>query len=316
MVNQNEVLKAAGVIVGRVNRTPCIVSEAINRRLGKNIVLKLENRQKTGAFKVRGVTNKINSLTDEQKGRGLICASSGNHGLGVATVSHELGLAATVVIPVITPDYKINKLKEQAARVVIFGESYNESLARARELAEEEGLTFLHGCDDPLIIAGQGTVALEIIEDYPDTDCIVGPIGGGGLVSGLLAAVHDTNPAVAVIGVQAAGAASMYESCRVGYPVGLPQIDTVAEGIAVKKPGELNVEIICPRVASIALVTDPQIIAAMRLLYEETGEQAEAAGAASLAAVMQGAAAGHSGRIACVVSGGNIAPDQFTRLIS
>ena len=314
MINLLDIRKAYGIVRDKVYRTPVITNESFNKKTGNEVFLKLENFQKTGAFKIRGVVNKVKSLSEKQKEKGIICATSGNHGLGVGLVSYWERINAIVIVPEITPENKIEKLKHYV-NVEIKGESYFESYLYAREKAKKEGLTFIHGFDDPYIIAGQGTVALEIFEDVPDVDCIIAPIGGGGLIAGLLIAGKSLNSKLKVIGVQAKGAPSMFQSWEQGSVVELPEVKTVAEGIAVKKPGELNFEIVNKFIDDIVLVDDEEIKEGMKFLFNECKIVAEGAGASSIAAVRGGKIKDKNKKIVCIITGGNISAEKFSKII-
>lgn len=310
MIDRGDVLKAAGTIAGRVRRTPLVPVRPGRAGQPAEILLKLENLQETGAFKIRGVLNRISALDADEKKRGVICATSGNHGLGVAAAARDEGLSALVIVPRVTPDFKIEKLRALGARVEIRGAGFHESYRWAGELARREGRTMLPGFDDPLIMAGQGTTALEIIADEPRCDLIVLPIGGGGLAGGVLAAVKTSRPEIRVIGVQAAGAPSMYRSRLRGRPVTLSRVATGAEGIAVKRPGRLCFELVQRYIDDIVLVEESGIEAARRFIAAETGTTAEGAGAVPVAALLDGRLPFTGRRPAFIVTGGNAPPDD------
>lgn len=310
MISLKDVRKAYESIKGKIYRTPVLTRDFVNSAYGNEITLKLENLQRSGAFKIRGVFNKIGSLTEKERQNGIICATSGNHGLGVAYISHWEKLKALVVIPKNTPEYKVDRLKK-LARVEIKGDSFLESYHYAIKKAEKENLTFIHPFADPLIIAGQGTIALELIEQVPDMDCIVAPIGGGGLISGLLIAIKEIRPRIKVIGVQAQGAASMYISWKAGKIKSLKTIDTIAEGIAVKKTEKINLEIIKKYVDDIVLVEDDDIRFAMKTLFDEYKVVGETAGVAALAAILRGKTGLKGQKIVSVITGGNLSRQQF-----
>jgi len=310
MVSLKDIRKAYGFIKNNIYTTPVLTRDFVNSQYGNRIILKLENLQRSGAFKIRGVLNKIDSLTRKERSSGIICATSGNHGLGVAYVSHWEKLRAVVVVPEKTPEYKVNKLKK-LAEVEITGHTFLESYHYAVEKAEKENLTFIHPFADPLIIAGQGTIALELMEQVPDMDCIVVPIGGGGLISGILTAIKESRLAVKVIGVQAEGAASMFASWKAGVIKHLKKIDTIAEGIAVKKSEEINLSIINKYVDDIVLVSDDDIRFAMKTLFDEYKVVGETAGVVSLAAVLKDKTGLKDKNIVALITGGNISLEQF-----
>jgi len=310
MVCLKDVQKAYECIKKNIYTTPVLTRDFVNREYGNRIILKLENLQRSGAFKIRGVLNKIDSLTRKERKNGIICATSGNHGLGVAYVSHWEKLKAVVVVPETTPEHKVERLKK-LAEVEITGHTFLESYHHAIERAGNENLTFIHPFADPLIIAGQGTIALELMEQVPDMNCIVAPIGGGGLISGILTAIKEKKPGIKVIGVQAEGAASMFASWKAGVIKHLKKIDTIAEGIAVKKTEEMNLEIIKKYVDDIVLVGDDDIRVAMKTLFDEYKIVGETAGAASFAAVLKGKMGLKHKNVVSIISGGNISLKQF-----
>ena len=310
MVTFDRIAAARRTLAGKVRRTPCLTDDNVNLLCGNTVFCKMENLQITGAFKVRGVLCKIASLSAAEKERGLVCATSGNHGIGVGYCARREGIPATIVVPEVTPVVKLELLREYA-QVEIAGKTYQESYRYAQEKAVREGGTFVPGYDDPLIIAGQATVACEIIEDVPDADVFVAPIGGGGLIAGTLIAVRNLRPGARVIGVQAAGAPSMFACWKSGTIGDLPEIHTIAEGIAVQRPGNLPFEIVRELIDDIVLVDDDDIRRGMQVLFQKFRTVAEAAGAAALAAVLSGRISCRDRTIACVVSGGNVAPDQF-----
>jgi len=313
LLKGKDLQKAYDVIKSEIRRTPVISEEKINSETGNIIFLKLENLQKTGAFKIRGVLNKINSLSEKEKEKGVICASSGSHGIAVSYVSKIYGIKSKVIVPEITPEIKINKLRN-FSEVKVYGESYYESYLYARKIAEENNLTFIHGFDDPFIIAGQGTVGMEIFEQVKDFDFIIAPIGGGGLISGLLVARNFFFPDVKVIGVQAEGAPSMFISWKEKRICELSDVKTIAEGIAVKKPGELNFSIVKKYIDDIVLVSDEEIKESLKFFYGKIGIGAETAGVASFAAVLFDKLSVNGKKIVCVVSGGNISSSDLFNL--
>ena len=310
MVSLKDVYAAYECIKKRIYKTPVLTRDFVNEEYGNRIILKLESLQRSGAFKIRGVLNKINSLTRKERNSGVICATSGNHGLGVAYVSHWEKLKALVVVPETTPEHKIERLKK-LAQVAIEGHTFLESYHYAMERAKKEGLTFIHPFADPLIIAGQGTIGLELMEQVPDMDSIVAPIGGGGLISGILTAVKEVKPSVRIIGVQAEKAASMYSSLKEGVIKHLKKVDTIAEGIAVKRTEEINLSIIKKYVDDIVLVSDDDIRFAMKALFNEYKVVGETAGVVSLAAVLKGKTGMYGKKIVSLITGGNISLEQF-----
>lgn len=305
MIKGKDIQKVYEIIKDEIYQTPVISNEKINSKTGNTIFLKLENLQKTGAFKIRGVLNKINSLSEKEKKKGVICASSGSHGIAVSYVSKIYEIKSKVVVPEITPEIKINKLRN-FGEVEIFGKSYYESYLYARKIAEENNLTFIHGFDDLHIIAGQGTVGIEIFNQLKDFDYIVAPVGGGGLIAGMLIVRNFFFPDVKIIGVQAEGAPSMFISWKEKRLCELSDVKTIAEGIAVKRPGELNFSIVKKYIDDILLVSDDEIKESLKFLYGKTGIVAETAGVVSFAAVLFDKLNVRNKKIVCVISGGNI----------
>lgn len=314
MVNTKDVFEARNIIKKEIYRTPVITNEEINRKTGNDVFFKLENLQKTGAFKIRGVLNKIFHLSDEERNKGLICASSGNHGLGVSYVANKMRLKATIVIPEITPVEKVNKLKK-FSNVLIFGKNYLESYNYALKEAKRNNLTFIHPFDDPFIIAGQGTISLEILEDIPDVDYIIVPIGGGGLASGILTTIKNLKADIKVIGVQSEGAPSMYKSWKKGKIVEIKEINTLAEGIAVGKPGELTFNIVKKFIDDIVLVNDDEILEGMKTLFKEVKIIGELAGVVSFSAIWNGKIKLKNKKICCIITGGNFSEKYFLKII-
>ena len=239
-VSLKTIREARAAIAESVYFSPCTQSASISEASGQPVYLKLENQQRTGAFKERGALNKLLSLTDAERQRGVIAASAGNHAQGVAYHARRTGIAAKIVMPVMTPLVKVNATKGYGAEVVLFGDGYDEAYDEARRLSEQENLTFVHPFDDPAVIAGQGTIALELLEQVPDMEAVVVPIGGGGLISGIACAVKESKPQVRVVGVQAARMPSMIEAVRERCTVTIPVNPTIADGIAVRRAGELT----------------------------------------------------------------------------
>ena len=309
-VTLNDVRAAAATIEGMVLTTACNQSRTLSEICGCNIWLKFENLQFTSSFKERGALNRLNALSAEQRERGVIAMSAGNHAQGVAYHARRLGMPVTIVMPVGTPMVKVENTRRHGAEVVISGATLEEAGAFAREHGEAHGLTMIHPYDDPLIIAGQGTVALEMLAVAPELDTLVVPIGGGGLISGMAVAARATKPSLRIIGVQAELYPSMYNAVRGSQ---LPMRgDTLAEGIAVKSPGRITTGIVRQLVDDILLVTEPQIERAVATLISIEKTVVEGAGAVGLAAVLAHRE-GFTGRnVGLVLSGGNI----DTRLIA
>ncbi len=309
MVGIDDVRRAREAAGDLIHRTPLVGSRTLSRMAGRPVFLKLENFQKTGSFKPRGALNKIQSLDAEQLRRGVSTISAGNHAQGVAYVAGHLGTKAVVVMPAASSPAKAEAARSYGAEVILHGDA-SEAFRKGEEVCRERGLTFIHPFDDDLTIAGQGTVGLEIAEEMPDVECVVVPIGGGGLISGVSLAVKALRPSVRVIGVEPAGAPAMHLSRAKGEPVRLDRMDTIADGLAPPFVGARNFEIAQRFVDDLVLVEDSEIKAAMRVLLERCKILPEASGAAATAALLSGKVPG-GGKTAVVVSGGNISLDKL-----
>ena len=303
-VTIDDIRAAAEAIADALERTPTHRSRTLSKLAGCDIHLKFENLQFTASFKERGALNKLLSLTDEERRRGVIAMSAGNHAQGVAYHAGRLGIPATIVMPEGTPFNKIKHTKDFGARVVLDGPTLTQSFARALAIAEEEGLTLVHPFDDPRIIAGQGTVALELLEDVPDLDALVVPIGGGGLISGIATAVKALRPDIEVYGVQARLYPSMFDAIK-GQDLPCAG-QTIAEGIAVKEPGGLTRRIVDALVKDILLVREDEIERAIASLLEIEKTVVEGAGAAAYAAVAANRELFAGKKVGLILSGGNI----------
>ena len=295
--------------------TKLVESPHFSASTGNRVWLKPENMQRTGAYKVRGAYYKISTLSPEELGRGIVTASAGNHAQGVAFAAHSHGIPATIVMPKAAPIAKVQATEGYGARVVLHGDCYDEAYARALEICEAEGATFLHPFDDYEVMAGQGTVALEILSELPTVDTVVVPVGGGGLLSGVAACIKHVNPRVKVIGVQAEGASAVYQSFKAKKRTTTARVSTIADGIAVGSPGEHTVEMILKYADDMVTVTDNEISAAILLLMERTKQIVEPSGASSLAAVLSGKVDAHDKRTVCLLSGGNIDVSFIHRVI-
>ena len=279
------------------------------------LYLKPENLQITGSFKVRGSAYKIAMLSDEEKARGVIACSAGNHAQGVALAATKNGIKSLICLPDSAPISKVEATKGYGAEVCLVEGCYDDAYQKALELKEQMGYTFVHPFDDENVIAGQGTIALEILGELDDIDAIVVPIGGGGLISGIAYTVKQIRPSVKVYGVQAAGAPSMYNSVKDGEIEALPSVSTIADGIAVKQPGENTFRLVSEYVDEVALVTDDEVSSAILALIEKQKMIAEGAGAVAVAAVMAGKFDLKGKRVVAVVSGGNIDVTSLSRVI-
>ena len=309
-VTHRDIEAAAGVLEGRVRRTNFERSRTLSDITGANIWLKFENLQFTATFKERGALNRLSALSDEERRRGVIACSAGNHAQGVAYHAARLAIPATIVVPLGTPTVKIENTRRHGATVIEGGATLEDAATLAMEHGRKEGLTFIPPYDDPLIIAGQGTIALEMLAAVPDLDVLLVPIGGGGLISGMAVAAKTLKPGIEIIGVQAALYPSMYNLVK-GEQLPM-RGDTLAEGIAVKAPGRITSEIVRALVDDIVLVSEQEIERAVSLLIGIEKTVTEGAGAAGLAAVLANEARFTGRAVGLVLSGGNI----DTRLLS
>lgn len=312
MIGLAEILAARARLGMRVHHTPLLTSHTLGQRIGAHARLKAESMQKTGSFKARGALNKIEQLAPEEKVRGIITVSAGNHAQGVAWAAAAAGVKATVVMAETATPSKVAATRDYGAEVVLYGPSAIESFAAMERLRQERGLTLVHPFDDPAVIAGQGTIGLELLDDWPDLgeqpgDTVVVPIGGGGLIAGIAIALKEQRPRLRVIGVEPAGAASMVVSLHAGHAIHLDRVETVADGLAAPFAGELTYQIVRERVDDVVVLDDATILAGLRFLLERAKLLAEPAGAAATAALLSGAVRVPAGaKVVAVVSGGNI----------
>jgi threonine dehydratase len=274
--------------------------------VGTSIFLKAENLQRSGAYKIRGATYKLSQLRDEERLHGVIAASAGNHAQGVAIAASALHIPCTIVMPTGAPLAKVTATEGYGATVLLFGDTYNDAYEHARELSRQTGATYIEAFNDPDIIAGQGTIGLEILADLPDVEAIVVNIGGGGLIAGIATAVKALKPSVRIIGVEASGAASMRAALNAGHLVTLPSLNTIADGIATKVVGDLTLEIVRDLVDEVVTVDDEEIIHAVLLLLERCKLLVEGAGAAGVAALLSGRLDVAGRKTVALLSGGNI----------
>lgn len=278
--------------------------------------LKADCLQKTGAFKLRGAYYKLSTLTDEEKARGVIACSAGNHAQGVAFAARDMGIPATICIPAGAPLSKIEATRSYGANVVLVPGVYDDAHAEAVRLRDEQGLTFIHPFDDERVMAGQGTIGLEIAEQLPDVDAVLVPIGGGGLIAGVASALRQLKPACRIIGVQAAGAASMADSLRAGHILTLPEVHTVADGIQVKTPGEKTFAICREAVDEVVTVGEAEIASAILTVLERQKLMVEGAGAVGVAAAMYGELDLRGKTVCALLSGGNLDVTMLERIIT
>ena len=284
--------------------TYLIYSPIFSKESGNKVFIKPENLQKTGSFKIRGAYNKISNLTDVEKKRGVIASSAGNHAQGVAYGAKESGIKAVIVMPKSTPLIKVESTKQYGAEVILHGDVYDDAYKKAKELEEKEGYVFVHPFNDEDVLDGQGTIALEILEELPETDIILVPIGGGGLISGIACAAKILKPEIKIIGVEPEGAASAYEAIKENKIVELKEANTIADGTAVKKIGDLNFEYIKKYVDEIITVSDYELMEAFLLLIEKHKIIAENSGILSVAATKK--IKEKNKKVVSVISGGNI----------
>ena len=310
----NEIFNASAVLKDVARKTTVIPAPKINPEA--DIFLKTENLKLTGSFKLRGAYYKISQLSDEEKARGVIACSAGNHAQGVALGATHNGIKALICLPAGAPISKVEATKGYGADVCLVPGVYDDAYAKAMELQKEHGYTFVHPFDDPLVIAGQGTIGLEILEQMPDAEAVIVPIGGGGLIAGVAFAIKTLRPEIKVYGVQSAGAPSMFQSVKEGHRVHLDRVQTIADGIAVKEPGELTFELINQYVDEIVTVTDEETAAAILALLEQQKLVAEGAGAVAVAAAMFNKLPIKGKKVVCLVSGGNVDVTTLSRIVN
>jgi threonine dehydratase len=303
-------------LAGALAHSPLETSERLSKMLGGRVALKLENLQRTGSFKERGALNRLLTLSPEARAGGVVAGSAGNHAQAVAYHAARLAVRCTIVMPVGTPLVKVTATREHGARVMLHGNGYDEAFAEAERCAAAEGLTLVHGFDDDLVMAGTGTIGLEVLEAAPDAATVVVPIGGGGLIGGIAVAVKETRPDVRVIGVQSARVPSMIAARAAGAPVSVPSAPTLADGIAVRRVGAHTLPIVQRYVDEIVTVEEEELAVAVLFLLERQKTVAEGAGAAALAALLhRRVPAAASGTTVAVVSGGNIDVNVLARII-
>jgi threonine dehydratase len=315
MIGLSDIQAALGRIRDAIRVSPCTDSEAFSALTNNSVFLKLDNQQRTGAFKERGALNKLLTLNKEELARGVIAASAGNHAQGVAYHSGRQGVRARIVMPLTTPLTKVSSTRAYGADVVLHGANYDEAYDKAVEQSRQEGFTLVHAFDDDAVIAGQGTLGLEILQQHPDIEAIVAPIGGGGLIGGIACAVKETNPAVRVFGVQPARIPSMKLAVAEGKPVTLSPAKTIADGIAVRRAGERTLPLVQKYVDEIVTVEEEEIANAILLLLEREKTLAEGAGAAAIAALLNHKLPLKGKKVAVLVCGGNIDVTLLARII-
>ena len=314
MISMELLRDARCVLSPVINLTPMIPAKGFVPDC--RFYLKADCLQKTGAFKLRGAYYKLSTLTDEEKARGVIACSAGNHAQGVAFAARDMGIPATICIPAGAPLSKIEATRSYGANVVLVPGVYDDAHAEAVRLRDEQGLTFIHPFDDERVMAGQGTIGLEIAEQLPDVDVVLVPIGGGGLIAGVASALRQLKPACRIIGVQAAGAASMADSLRAGHILTLPEVHTVADGIQVKTPGEKTFAICREAVDEVVTVGEAEIASAILTVLERQKLMVEGAGAVGVAVAMYGELDLRGKTVCALLSGGNLDVTMLERIIT
>jgi threonine dehydratase len=303
------------LVAPHTHRTPLLTSRMLSERSGFDVRLKAEMFQRTGSYKIRGPLNKFSRLSDEQRARGVVCSSAGNHAQGVALAAQIYGINAVVVMAENATASKVAATRGYGAEVVRHGQIWDEANEKAKELVRDRGLTYVHPFDDLDLIAGQGTLGLEVVRDWPDVDIIVVPIGGGGLISGVSMAARALKPNVKIIGVESSGAPGMYDSVRAGSVVTLDRVDCIIDGLRVKRVGETTFEVVRRYVDEIVTLPDERIFDAMIWIMTHAKVVVEGAAAAPVGALLDGLVKAPPGtKVACVLSGGNVDLEQLRGL--
>lgn len=311
----DQVIEARKLMAGAIHVTPLDYSGIFSCLTGSSLYLKLENMQKTGSFKIRGAYNKISNLSDREKARGVVAASAGNHAQGVAYAASRFGLKATIVMPEGSPITKIMATRGYGAEVILRGKDYDEAFEKAKEIQKETGATYIHGFDDAGVIAGQGTLGLEILDQLPAVDAVLVPVGGGGLLGGVALAMKSLKPGVRVYGVQTASSPAVYLGWKGGGIREIPAGGTIADGINVRRPGVITLDLINKYVDDVVLVDDEEISQTILMLLERTKVVSEGAGAAGLAALLHGRLKLRGLNAVAVISGGNIDVNVLSTII-
>lgn len=315
-VKFSDIQEARRVLSGIVLSTPTVADERLSREIGARAHLKAECLQRSGSFKIRGAYNKISRLSDDEKSRGVIAASAGNHAQGVALAASLNGVRSIIVLPVTAPLTKITSTKNFGGEVVLFGNTFDEAVAHSRELEAEHGYTYVHAFDDELVIAGQGTVGIELIESIPELSVVVVPIGGGGLISGIATAVKTLKPDVRIVGVQSEEVSWVIQSLEAGAPIPAEPGQTIADGIAVKSPGKITFPIIQELVDEVVEVAEEEIARAIFSCVQNNRLVVEGAGGAGLAALLAGKVRVKGDDTVCaVLCGGNIDANLLARVL-
>lgn len=315
LVELQDIWRARENLAGVIHHTNLDLSHTFSELSGNKVYLKTENLQKTGSFKIRGAYNKIASLDEKEKQKGVIAASAGNHAQGVAFGANKAGIPATIVMPEGAPLSKVIATRGYGANVLLYGSIYDDAFNKAQEIQNETGAVFVHAFDNKEVIAGQGTIGLEILDELPDVDAILVPIGGGGLISGIATAVKSLKSSIKIIGVEAEGAACVKTSREKGEVFPLTSVHTIADGIAVKCPGSFTFDLIQKYVDDVVTVSDEEIASTILLLLERAKLVAEGAGATALAALVYRKNLIKNKKVAVIVSGGNIDVNFMSRII-
>jgi threonine dehydratase len=310
-----DVLAARERLRDAIYYSPCPHSQMLSALTGQQVYLKLENLQMTGSFKERGALNRIAKLTPQQAARGVIAASAGNHAQGVAYHATKRGIPALIVMPLTTPLVKVTATRDFGAEVLLHGANYDEAFDEATRQCTEQGLTFIHPFDDPDVMAGQGTIGLELLEQVPQLEAVVVPIGGGGLIGGIACAIKETRPEIRIVGVQTSRLPSMAAAVEAHRPVTIDPATTIADGIAVRRAGDLTLPLVERYVDEIVTVDEDEIASAILMLLEREKTLAEGAGAAALAALLQHRTSLNGAHTAVLVCGGNIDVTLLSRII-
>lgn len=314
-ISFDDVQAAAACLKGVANRTPVLTSRTINEWTGYQVYFKCENFQRIGAFKFRGAYNALSQLSADERARGVVTHSSGNHAQGVALAAKLLGIAATIVMPTDAPASKLAATRGYGAEIVLYDRQTADRAELSAQLVRERGLTLIHPYDNPQVMAGQGTAALELLEETPDLDVLVTPVGGGGLLSGCATAAKAVNPAIRIFGVETEASNDWWQSFQRGERVKIPPPDTIADGMRTQQPGELTFPVIREKVAEILLVSDAQVIEAMKLLLLRMKILAEPTGAVAPAAVLQKLVGPAGQKVGVIISGGNVDGELLAQLL-
>ena len=315
MISLVDIQAARNRIRDRVILTPTSYSETLSRAAGNTLYLKLENLQVTGSFKERGALNRILTMTDDEKKRGVITASAGNHGQAVAYHAAKQGIRAQICMPILTPIIKVSATSGYGGEVILTGNNFDEAVAEARRRRDAEGLTFLHAFDDPAVIAGQGTIGLELLEQIPDLEAVVVPVGGGGLIGGIACAIKETKPQVRIVGVETSRVPSMEAALLQHRPVLVPPASTIADGIAVRQVCDATLGLFEKYVDEVVTVEEEEIALAILWLLEKEKTLAEGAGAAGMAALLHHKTTLRDKKVAVLICGGNIDVTLLSRII-